>query len=79
MASFAVPSFKDSYIADDRKDYIETRAVAEIQALLENKAEVIPAIESPPQTSTAAAGGAVEREAKKVKRSLGSFFKNVST
>lgn len=79
MASFADPRFKDSYIAEDRKDYIKTRAAAEIQALLVMQAEAVPATESPPRTSTAAAGGAVERESKKVKESLGSFFKKAST
>lgn len=79
MASFADPRFKDSYIAEDRKDYIKTRAAAEIQALLVMQAEAVPASESPPRTSTAAAGGAVERESKKVKESLGSFFKKAST
>lgn len=77
MASFVDPRFKDTYISDDRREYIKTRAAAEIQALLEMQA--LSATESPPQTSTAAAGGVEEREPKKVKRSLGSFFKKAST
>ncbi|KAL2102572.1 hypothetical protein ACEWY4_001740 [Coilia grayii] len=57
MASFIDPWFKISYIADNRKDYIKTKAVAEMQAL----------------TAAAEVG-----ENKKVKRSLGSFFKKAS-
>ncbi|KAK0145661.1 Zinc finger BED domain-containing protein 1 [Merluccius polli] len=66
MASFADPRFKDSYIADDRKDYIKARATAEIQALLGMQAEY-----------TAAAGGAVKREAKKVKRMWHTLQRNI--
>lgn len=72
MASFVDPRFKDTYITNDRKDYIKTRAAAEIQQLLQMEAACT---EPPPQTSTAATGESVQREAKKMKRSLGSFFK----
>ena len=54
-----------------------TSRSVEIQALLEMQA--LSGKESPPQTSTAAAGGVEEREPKKVKWSLGSFIKKTST
>ncbi|XP_073344944.1 E3 SUMO-protein ligase ZBED1-like [Pagrus major] len=74
MASFVDPRFKASYIADNRKDYIKTKAVAEIQALLERRTQAASSsTDSPPHAS---AGAAEEVEVpRKVKRSLGSFFK----
>ncbi|XP_047656263.1 E3 SUMO-protein ligase ZBED1-like [Tachysurus fulvidraco] len=84
MASLVDPRFKDAYIADDRQEFIKTRAVAEILSLLEVQAATVR--EPLPHTSTeAAADGAeaaevaVERQSKKVKRSLGSFFKKASS
>ncbi|XP_034040262.1 zinc finger BED domain-containing protein 1-like [Thalassophryne amazonica] len=81
MASLVDARFKDTYIADDRKMFIKTRAVAEIQSLLAGKAVMV----TEPHTSIeAAAAGveaaevAVETESKKVKQSLGSFFKKAS-
>ena len=80
MASLVDPRFKDAYIADDRKDFMKTRAVAEIQSLLEVQAATV----TEPHTSTeAAADGAAAAEvavsqSKKVKQSLGSFFKKAS-
>ncbi|KAK0151906.1 Endoplasmic reticulum export factor CTAGE5 [Merluccius polli] len=81
MASLVDPRFKDAYIADDRKDFMKTRAVAEIQSLLEVQAATV----TEPHTSTevaadgaAAAEVAVESQSKRVKRSLGSFFKKAS-
>lgn len=75
MASLVDPRFKISYIADNRKDYIKTKAVAEIQALLEKHLSAASSTHSPPHTSTAAAEAG---QAKKVKRRLGSFFKKAS-
>ena len=80
MASLVDPRFKDAYIADDRKDFMKTRAVAEIQSLLEVQAATV----TEPHTSTeAAADGAAAAEvavsqSKRVKQSLGSFFKKAS-
>ena len=78
MASLVNPRFKDTYVADDCQEFIKTRAVAEIRSLLEVQAATV----TEPHTSTeAAADGAeasevaVERQSKRVKRSLGSFFK----
>lgn len=72
------------HIADDRQEFIKTRAVAEILSLLEVQAATVR--EPLPHTSTeAAADGAeaaevaVQRQSKKVKRSLGSFFKKASS
>ncbi len=80
MASLVDPRFKDAYIADDRQELIKTRAVAEILSLLEVQAATVR--EPLPHTSTEAAAvgaeAAVERQSKKVKRSLGSFFKKAS-
>ena len=72
MASFVNPRLKDKYITDGRREYIKTRAAAEIQAQLGMQA--LSAIESPPQTSTAAADGVEEKEPKKVKMESGQFF-----
>ncbi|KAL1258076.1 hypothetical protein QQF64_011320 [Cirrhinus molitorella] len=87
IASLVDPRFKDAYIADDRQEFIKTRAVAEILSLLEVQAATFS--EPLPHTSTeAAADGpdgaeaaevAVEWQSKKVKRSLGSFFKKASS
>ncbi|XP_062312234.1 E3 SUMO-protein ligase ZBED1-like [Osmerus eperlanus] len=81
MASLVDPRFKGKYIADDHQEFIKTRAVAEILSLLEVQAATV----TEPHTSTeAAADGAeaaevaVERQSKRVKRSLGSFFKKAS-
>ncbi len=83
MASLVDSRFKDAYIADDRQEFIKTRAVAEILSLLEVQAATVR--EPLPHTSTEAAAvgadgaeAAVERQSKKVKRSLGSFFKKAS-
>ncbi|RXN30789.1 zinc finger BED domain-containing 1-like protein [Labeo rohita] len=83
MASLVDPRFKDAYIADDHQEFIKTRAVAEILSLLEVQAATVR--EPLPHTSTEAAAvgadcaeAAVERQSKKVKRSLGSFFKKAS-
>ncbi|KAL3976330.1 CD59 antigen [Sarotherodon galilaeus] len=73
MASFVDPRFRSSYIADDRREFILTKAAAEIQSLLEMQA----VSESPPShTSTA---GEAQKEPKRSKRSLGSFFKKASS
>lgn len=79
MASFVDLQFRGTYIAADCLEFIKTRAVAEIQALMEVQAAMV----SEPHTSTearaaATAEVAVDREAKKVKQSLGSFFKKPS-
>ncbi|XP_044130797.1 E3 SUMO-protein ligase ZBED1-like [Bufo gargarizans] len=76
MASLVNPCFRSSYIADDRREFIFTKAAAEIQALLETQA--VSATESPSHTSTGAAGEAQREEPKLSKRSLGSFLKNAS-
>ena len=81
MASLVDPRFKDTYIADDRQEFMKTRAVAEIQSMLEVQA---PMVTEPHTNTEVAADGAeaadvpVERQAKRVKRSLGSFFKKAS-
>lgn len=69
------------HIANDRQEFIKTRAVAEIWSLLEVQAATV----TEPHTGTeAAADGteaaevAVERQCKRLKRSLGSFFKKSS-
>lgn len=41
MASLVDPRFKDAYIADDRQEFIKTRAVAEILSLLEVQAATV--------------------------------------
>ena len=77
MASLLDPRFGATYIADDRKEYIKTKAAAEITSLLQRQANST----KEPQTREAAEeGAAVETAeaaaaAKKAKRSLGSFFK----
>lgn len=87
MASFVDPRFRDAYIADDRKEYVKTKAAAEIQVLLEMQ-QSVSVTESFPSTNPQATGAAAAaasgeapdvptREAKKVKRSLGSFFKKI--
>lgn len=76
MASLVDPRFKVSYIADDRKDYVKTKAVAGIQALLERQTQAASSTDSPPPASAEAAEDVAEP--KKVKRSLGSFFKKPS-
>ncbi|XP_069821004.1 E3 SUMO-protein ligase ZBED1-like [Dendropsophus ebraccatus] len=76
MASFVDPRFRSSYIADDRREFIFTKAAAEIQALQETQA--VSATESPPSHTSTGADGEAQREAKRSKRSLGSFFKNAS-
>lgn len=79
MASLVDPRFKMAYIADHRKDYIKTKAMAEMQALLEKQTQA-PSMQasssthSPPHSSTEPAAAEVV-EAKRMKRSLGSFFK----
>lgn len=77
MASFVDPRFKASYIADNRKDYIKTKAVAEIQALLERQTRAASSSTDSPPHASAGAAEEVE-EPRKVKRSLGSFFKKAS-
>ncbi|XP_040278097.1 E3 SUMO-protein ligase ZBED1-like [Bufo bufo] len=77
MASLVDPRFRSSYIADDRREFIFTKAAAEIQALLETQAVSATESSSPSHTSTGAAGEA-QREPKRSKRSLGSFLKNAS-
>lgn len=56
MASLVDPRFKDTYIADDRQEFIKTRAVAEIQSLLEVQAATV----TQPHTSTRAAADGAE-------------------
>ncbi|XP_060780514.1 E3 SUMO-protein ligase ZBED1-like [Neoarius graeffei] len=89
MASLVDPRFKMAYIADHRKDYIKTKAMAEMQALLEKKTQAqtssmqasstqaSSSTHSPTHSSTGPAAAEVV-EAKRMKRSLGSFFKKES-
>ena len=77
MASLLDPRFRATYSADDRKEYIKTKAAAEITSLLQRQANST----QEPQTREAAEEGAAVETAeaaaapKKAKRSLGSFFK----
>ena len=73
MASLLDPRFGATYIADDRKEYIKTKAAAEITSLLQRQAN---STEEPQTREAAEEGAAVETaEAaaapKKAKRSLG--------
>lgn len=89
MASLVDPRFKMAYIADHRKDYIKTKAMAEMQALLEKQTQAqtsstqasstqaSSSTHSPTHSSTGPAAAEVV-EAKRMKRSLGSFFKKES-
>lgn len=89
MASFVDPRFRDAYIDDDHKEYVETKAAAEIQVLLEMQ-QPVSATESFPSTNPQATGAAAAavsdeapdvptREAKKVKRSLKFFQKDLKS
>lgn len=86
MASLVDPRFKMAYVADNRKAYIKAKAMAEMQALLEKQAQspstqASSSTHSPPHSSTEAADAvdaAEVVEAKRMKRSLGSFFKKDS-
>ena len=71
MASLVDPRIKDTHIAEDCREFMKTRAVAEFQSLLEVQAATV----TEPHTSTEAAAEAVERQSKRVNRSLGCFFK----